>query len=365
MEQLYTEEADSSIPSNTVILDNIVSEYQNRSLFYPTDALRECLLDFAPEHHWDAIGHTVTVNSFTNHRHLYLDRPLSRTPFLNQFFENTRNALSEGQYFAFTVVTAENIKFIFKNKYPSLLFKIYYPFHFFGRRVCPKLKGFRKISRKLGIKADMSKSEIMGRLIYHGFQIAQIREDIENTIFVIQRHPTSNPSSSLPPSKEGFLFSMRRVGKNEKPVTIYKLRSMHPYSEFVQAYLHETNGLDDGGKFKNDFRVSTGGKLIRKYWIDELPMLYNLLKGDIKLIGVRPISEHYLSLYPEPLKAIRNKHKPGLLPPFYADLPKSFQEILVSEQKYLESYEKAPLKTDWSYFWRIITNIIIHKARSK
>ena len=140
---------------------------------------------------------------------------------------------------------------------------------------------------------------------------------------------------------------------------------MHPYSEFVQAYLHETNGLDEGGKFKNDFRVSTGGKLIRKYWIDELPMLYNLLKGDIKLVGVRPISEHYLGLYPEPLRTTRNKHKPGLFPPFYADLPSNFQEILASEQKYMESYEKAPLKTDWSYFWRIIANIIIHKARSK
>lgn len=365
MEQVYTGETRASLLPHTVILDKSASEYESTSQFYPNDILKSCLLDFAPEHDWNAISHSATINPSGSRKHLYLDSPLSRTPFLNQFFENTRNELSEGQYFAFTTVTAENIKFIFKNKYPSLLFNIYYPFHFFGRRVCPKLKGLRKVTRKLGIKADMSKSEIMGRLIYHGFQIAQIREDIQTTVFVVQRHPTSNPSLSVPPSGEGFLFSMQRVGKNKKPVTIYKLRSMHPYSEFVQAYLHETNGLDNGGKFKNDFRVSTGGKLIRKYWIDELPMLYNLLKGDIKLVGVRPISEHYLSLYPEPHKAIRNKHKPGLFPPFYADLPVSFQEILASEQKYLESYEKAPLKTDWLYFWRIIANIIVHKARSK
>jgi hypothetical protein len=365
MEQVYTGETGASLLPHTVILDNIVSEYESRPQLYPNDTLRACMLDFAPEHDWNAISHSITINSSINRKHLYLDSPLSRTPFLNQFFENTRKELSEGEYFAFSAVTAENIKFTFKNKYHSLLFKVYYPFHFFGRRVCPKLKGLRKLTRKLGIKADMSKSEIMGRLIYHGFQIVHIREEIQTTVFIVQPHPTSNPSSSIPPSREGFLFSMQRVGKNEKPVTIYKLRSMHPYSEFVQAYLHEKNGLDNGGKFKNDFRVSTGGKLIRKYWIDELPMLYNLLKGDIKLVGVRPISEHYLSLYPEPFKATRNKHKPGLLPPFYADLPGSFQEILTSEQKYLESYEKAPLKTDWIYFWRIVANIIIHKARSK
>jgi lipopolysaccharide/colanic/teichoic acid biosynthesis glycosyltransferase len=139
---------------------------------------------------------------------------------------------------------------------------------------------------------------------------------------------------------------------------------MHPFAEFVQAYLHEKNGLAACGKFKNDFRVSTGGRLIRKYWIDELPMLYNLLKGDIKLVGVRPISEQYLSLYPETLRTYRSGFKPGLLPPFYSDLPKSFDEILKSELTYLKAYEKAPLRTDISYFIRILKNIFIHQARS-
>ena len=43
-------------------------------------------------------------------------------------------------------------------------------------------------------------------------------------------------------------------------------------------------------------------KLFRKYWVDELPMILNLLKGDLKIVGVRPLSSHYLSLYSEELR---------------------------------------------------------------
>ena len=217
----------------------------------------------------------------------------------------------------------------------------------------------------LGINIDMSKAEIMGRLIYNGFQIVEIKETLNATTFIVQPDPSYDRSLAGPASNEGFIFTMRRLGKNGKPITVYKFRSMHPYSEFVQAYLHRSNGLDAEGKFKNDFRVSTGGKILRRYWIDELPMIFNLLRGDIKLVGIRPISQHYFSLYPEDMRIIRSRHKPGLLPPFYADLPNSFEEILRSERLYMESYEKAPFKTDLFYFFKILANIFIHKARSK
>jgi lipopolysaccharide/colanic/teichoic acid biosynthesis glycosyltransferase len=140
---------------------------------------------------------------------------------------------------------------------------------------------------------------------------------------------------------------------------------MHPYAEYVQEFLHKEMGLDSTGKFKDDFRVSTGGRVIRKYWIDELPMLINLVKGDIKLVGVRPISQHYFSLYPDDLKAKRPNLKPGLLPPYYADLPNSFDEIVASELKYIAAYEADPFKTDVRYFFKILNNIFIKKARSQ
>jgi lipopolysaccharide/colanic/teichoic acid biosynthesis glycosyltransferase len=94
-------------------------------------------------------------------------------------------------------------------------------------------------------------------------------------------------------------------------------------------------------------------------------MLINLLKGDMKIVGVRPLSSHYLSLYHNELIERRTRTKPGLIPPFYADMPKTLEEIMQSENTYLEEYEKHPLMTDFKYFWKAFYNIVIKKARSK
>src|SRR5690606_24682592 len=106
------------------------------------------------------------------------------------------------------------------------------------------------------------------------------------------------------------------------------------------------NNLDEGGKFKNDFRIPTWGRWMRRLWLDELPMIINVLRGEMKLVGVRPLSRHYFNLYPPEIQELRTRHTPGLLPPFYRDLPKAFDEIVASEARYLRSYEKMPLRTD-------------------
>ena len=140
---------------------------------------------------------------------------------------------------------------------------------------------------------------------------------------------------------------------------------MYPYSEYLQDYVFKNHQLDEGGKFKNDFRVSPLGRFFRKFWLDEIPMIWNLLKGDMKIIGVRPLSNQYFNLYTKELQEKRIRTKPGLLPPFYADMPKTLEEIMDSELKYLEAYEKAPLATDLKYFWLILKNILFRGARSK
>ncbi|MCF8233167.1 MAG: sugar transferase, partial [Bacteroidales bacterium] len=160
------------------------------------------------------------------------------------------------------------------------------------------------------------------------------------------------------------LIKLRRYGKNGKKIGVYKMRTMHAYSEYLQEYVYNLNNLAEGGKFKDDFRVTTLGKIMRKFWIDELPMFINLAKGDMKLVGVRPLSRHYYGLLCEELQEKRKKHKPGLIPPFYVDLPKTMDEIQNSELKYLEAHEKAPLRTDWVYFWKAMYNILVKKARS-
>jgi lipopolysaccharide/colanic/teichoic acid biosynthesis glycosyltransferase len=104
---------------------------------------------------------------------------------------------------------------------------------------------------------------------------------------------------------------------------------------------------------------------MRKFWIDELPMLFNLIKGDLKLVGVRPLSKQYFNLYSRELKEKRIRYKPGLIPPFYADMPKTLKEIMASELKYLDEYEKHPILTDVKYIWKVFWNIVFRKARSK
>ena len=80
-------------------------------------------------------------------------------------------------------------------------------------------------------------------------------------------------------------------------------------------------------------------------------MLINLVKGDLKLDGARTLSKHYFSLYTPEMQEFRSKFKPGLIPPFYVDMPKTLEEIQASENRYLQACEKNPFWTDFKYFW--------------
>ena len=82
------------------------------------------------------------------------------------------------------------------------------------------------------------------------------------------------------------------------------------------------------------------------------------------MIGVRALSEHYFNLYPKKLQQLRTQFKPGLIPPYYADMPKSFDEIVQSELNYLNAKLKSPLRTDMKYFTKAVFNILFKRARS-
>ena len=107
------------------------------------------------------------------------------------------------------------------------------------------------------------------------------------------------------------------------------------------------------------------GKVFRKVWIDELPQIVNYLHGDLNLVGVRALSQHYFSLYPKEMQEFRTRFKPGLVPPYYADMPNSFEEIVASERTYLEQKQQHPLLTDVRYFSKAFYNILFKKARSR
>jgi len=207
----------------------------------------------------------------------------------------------------------------------------------------------------------ISLAEILGRLYSCGFKVVEYKR--EDNITVITAEKTAEPLFKMNPSY-GPLIKLERVGYKGKMISVYKFRTMHPFSEFIQEYVFHKNNLAEGGKISNDFRITSWGKFMRALWIDELPMVINFIKGEMKLVGVRPLSLQYFKLYPKEVQELRTSIKPGLVPPFYADMPVTFEEIVESERKYLLRYKKSPLRTDVAYFFKAMRNILIKNVRS-
>lgn len=283
--------------------------------------------------------------------------------YINKFFEAVNVKILNEGYFIGCVETKNMRKKRIMQKFPPILNSIYYFIDFLFKRVAPKFNVTKKLYFFLtrGENRVLSKAETLGRLYSCGFDVIEIKVINGLMYFVAQK--INKPFRDSNPTY-GPLIKLRRIGKNGEFFYVYKFRTMHPFSEYLQAYVYKQHNLQEGGKFKNDFRVTTLGKIMRKFWIDELPMLLNFFKGEMKIVGVRPLSKHYFDLYDEELKQARIKTKPGLIPPFYADMPKSLEEIQASEMKYLKAHAKHPLLTDWKYFWKAFFNIIFRKARS-
>jgi lipopolysaccharide/colanic/teichoic acid biosynthesis glycosyltransferase len=283
---------------------------------------------------------------------------------INKFFETINDKLEINGTFIGCCETLENRKKRLLRKFPGVVNYIYLTFDYIFKRVVPKLPVTKQIYFALtgGRNRVISRAETLGRLYSCGFKVIQEQTIGYMYYFVAKKVklPAFDPNPSY-----GLLFGMNRTGLNGKPLKVYKFRTMYPYSEYLQQYIYEKNNLENGGKFRNDFRITNSGKLMRKFWIDELPMLYNWLKNDLKLVGVRPLSKQFQSLYPTDLLELRHSFKPGLIPPYYADLPQNFQQILESEKRYLDSYIKNPISTDWKYFWKAFVNIVFKNVRSK
>lgn len=248
-------------------------------------------------------------------------------------------------------------------KYPPVINRLVYMFDFIFKRIAPKMPLTKKIYFWItgGSNRVLSKAETLGRLYSCGFEVVDEKLICQMQWFVVRKK--KEPAFDYDPTY-GPLIKLKRYGKDGKLFRVYKMRTMHAYSEYIQDYIYQQNDLQEGGKFKDDFRITTLGAIMRKLWIDELPMFINVFRGEMKLVGVRPLSKHYFNLYTEELRQKRIKFKPGLIPPFYADMPKTLEEIMDSEMKYLLAYEKNPLITDWRYFWKAMHNIFIKKARS-
>ena len=284
--------------------------------------------------------------------------------YINKFFEKVNAKLNTGDTFICCFETIASRKE--RNRVGSIpiIKNIWFGIEFIFLRMFPKMWGFKKIYFLVtrGRNRLLSKAEAIGRLVSCGFNI-EASEAFNGLTYVVCKkikEPVFNMGASYGP-----LFKMQRMGKGGKLIGVYKFRTMHPYAEYLQDYVLNINGYAESGKPKNDFRLTPWGRFMRRYWLDELPQLINVCKGELKLVGVRPISQRYFQDIPKDLQELRVKFKPGCIPPYVALNRKgNVESVLQSEREYLQEKIRRPYTTDTRYFFKAIFNIIFRRKRS-
>ena len=293
-------------------------------------------------------------------------RAMNLVRHLNTLLNRANEVLEPGGYLWCHARTAVLKRQMIMNRHIWGVRHVIYACHFVWHRVFPKMKLTRGLYMAItkGKNRTYHRVEVLGRMYRAGFEV--VDEEFRKGEFFVLARKIKEPIWNDIPSGSPLIY-LRRVGKGGKLIRVYKFRTMYPYSEYLQPYIYEHNHLQQGGKFADDYRVTPWGKWMRKLWIDELPMILNMFKGELKLVGVRPLSRHYFSLYSPEMQELRIKVRPGLLPPFYYDkkTPETIEEVQESERHYIEQCLKHPILTDIKYFFGTIGNIIFRGKTSK
>lgn len=290
---------------------------------------------------------------------------LNRIRHLNTLLNTANEVLVDGGYLWVHSRTARLKREIMYSAHPGIPGRLMYYSHYLWHRVCAKLKWTKWFYFWVtkGQNRTYHRVELLGRMYRAGFEV--IDERFHNGEYYILGRKFRAPIWDDDPTN-GALVKLNRVGYHGKMIGVYKFRTMYSYSEYLQPYMLEHEGLQDGGKFAHDYRVNGWGILLRKTWLDELPMFINVFKGQMKLVGVRPLSRHYFSLYTPEMQDLHTSVKPGLLPPFYYDehSPVTLEDVQASEKRYIDAYHQKPFATDWRYFWGTVGNILFKHKRS-
>ena len=149
-------------------------------------------------------------------------------------------------------------------------------------------------------------------------------------------------------SKGGIFYLQERIGKNGIPFKLFKFRSM--------AVGSDSKGLLTVGM--NDARITKSGQLIRRYKIDELAQLINVLKGEMSLVGPRPEVKKYVDLYTETQRKVLSV-KPGITD--LASIEFSNENELLEKQSNPEEYyirEIMPKKIELNMLYIENPNLI-------
>ena len=158
------------------------------------------------------------------------------------------------------------------------------------------------------------------------------------------------------------IFKQLRCGRDGKPFMMYKFRSMYVDAEERLNELLKDNEMDGPAfKIKDDPRITKVGHFIRKTSIDELPQLFNILKGDMSIVGPRPALPREVEQYREEWKQ-RMYVTPGLtcywqIQPNRNDI--SFEDWMALDIKYIQ---ERSFINDWKIIFGTVKAVIFKQG---
>lgn len=368
----------SYYPKKNVTISYINKNLKKLDVAHEKKNNKQLIIDQIGEKGYDYIEHFIDTNSSkTQLIYNSLNKSTDQAIYENSVSLKRFNSISHLDTFLINVNNSmvENGKFIGMVKTNkqfnedqwirkiSVIGKISTLTNFIAHRMLPKLNGFKQLYFGLtqGRQLRLSKAEVLGRLIKFGFKIIELEDNIDGVMyFVVKKIKKPDLESK---ASNGLIYKFPRVGKNGKMIGVYKVRTMHPYSEYLQDYIVNTNGYGANGKPSKDFRIPSWARFVRRYWLDELPQLANVLKGEMKLLGVRPVTVRYLQDIPEHIQKLRLTQKPGCIPPYVAYNKESSKEsVLTAEENYLNLPKKG-IFVDLRLMSKAIKNILFNKKR--
>jgi exopolysaccharide biosynthesis polyprenyl glycosylphosphotransferase len=161
-------------------------------------------------------------------------------------------------------------------------------------------------------------------------------------------------------SRGPVLFRQQRCGLNGQPFTMLKFRSMVTDAEQRRHELERLNEMD-GPVFKvtNDPRVTGVGRWLRKFSIDEFPQLFNVLRGEMSLVGPRPLPVDEVKRFDDPAHRRRLSVKPGLTCLWQVsgrNNVTNFRDWVRLDLEYIDNWS---LWLDFKILWRTIPVVLV------
>lgn len=152
-------------------------------------------------------------------------------------------------------------------------------------------------------------------------------------------------------SKGKAIFKQKRLGKNQREFTIYKFRTM----------IEDAYQIGGANSYEGDPRITKVGAFLRKTSLDEIPQIINVIKGEMSLIGPRPILKEEF----EPYKSNKNYAKRyDVRPGMFCTVDVDYRAVATRELQFemdVEYVEKMSIKLDMVVFFKILITVMKRK----